>query len=150
MRALRGLFGLILTGLVVEIALIPFALYHFHRAGLYGVAANIVAIPLTTFVIMPLEGGALLLDLAGWGAPLWSATGWTTDALLRLAYMVGSAEGAVAMLPTMPRWAFALMVGGGLWPVSLGQPNSHLGYGSVRLGRSRRGLGAGTEPARHR
>jgi competence protein ComEC len=29
--------------------------------------------------------------------------------------MVGSAEGAVAMLPTMPRWAFALMVGGGLW-----------------------------------
>jgi competence protein ComEC len=115
MRALRSLFGLLLTGLVVEIALIPFALYHFHRAGLYGVAANIVAIPLTTFVIMPLEAGALLLDLVGWGAPLWTATGWTTDALLRLAHMVGSAVGAVAMLPTMSRWAFALMVGGGLW-----------------------------------
>ena len=33
MRLLRGLFGLLLTGLVVEIALMPFALYHFHRAG---------------------------------------------------------------------------------------------------------------------
>ena len=54
---------MLLTGLVVEIALIPFALYHFHRAGLYGVAANMVAIPLTTFVIMPLEAGALLLDI---------------------------------------------------------------------------------------
>jgi len=115
MSVARGLFGLLLTGLVVEIALIPFALYHFHRAGLYGVAANIIAIPLTTFVIMPLEAGALLLDVAGWGAPAWAATGWTIDALLRLAHTVGSAEGAVAMLPTMPRWAFASMVGGGLW-----------------------------------
>ncbi len=35
----------IVTGLVVEFALIPMALFHFHRSGLYGVAANIVAIP---------------------------------------------------------------------------------------------------------
>jgi competence protein ComEC len=114
-RLLRGLFGLLLTGLAVEIALMPFALYHFHRAGLYGVAANMIAIPLTTFAIMPMEAGALILDMVGLGAPLWAATGWTIDAMLDLAHMVGSAEGAVAMLPSMPRWAFALMVGGGLW-----------------------------------
>ena len=60
-RLLRGLLGLLLTGLVVEFALIPFALYHFHKAGLYGVAANMIAIPLTTFVVMPLE--ALALDV---------------------------------------------------------------------------------------
>jgi competence protein ComEC len=114
-RLLRGLFGLLLTGLVVEIALIPFALYHFLRAGLYGVAANMIAIPLTTFVIMPLEAGALALDTVGLGAPLWAATGWTIDAMLVLAHRVGAAEGAVAMLPTMPRWAFAAMVFGGLW-----------------------------------
>jgi len=115
MRLARGLFGLLLTGLVVEIALMPFALYHFHRAGLYGVAANMIAIPLTTFVIMPLEAGALILDAIGLGGPLWMATGWTIDAMLGLAHRVGSAEGAVAMLPTMPRWAFAMMIGGGLW-----------------------------------
>ncbi len=115
LRLGRGLFGLLLTGLAVEIALIPFALYHFHRAGLYGVAANLVAIPLTTFVIMPLEAGALILDSVGLGAPLWAAAGWAIDAMLGLAHRVGSAEGAVAMLPSMPRWAFALMVAGGLW-----------------------------------
>jgi competence protein ComEC len=115
MRMLRGLFGLLLTGLVVEIALSPFALYHFHRAGLYGVAANMIAIPLTTFVIMPLEAGAIALDAVGLGGPLWAATGWMIDAMLLLAHRVGSAEGAVAMLPTMPRWAFAAMVFGGLW-----------------------------------
>jgi len=115
MRALRGFLGLILTGLVVEVALMPFALYHFHKAGLYSVGANLIAIPLTTFIIMPLEAGALILDAAGLGAPLWAATGWSIDLMLDLAHRVGSAEGAVAMLPTMPRFAFAAMVMGGLW-----------------------------------
>ena len=69
-RVARALLAMIATGLVVELALMPMALFHFHRAGLYGVGANIVAIPLTTFVIMPVEAGALLLDLIGWGKPL--------------------------------------------------------------------------------
>src|SRR3546814_12082170 len=43
----RELLSLLLTGFVVEIALAPIALYHFHRSGVYGALANIVAIPLT-------------------------------------------------------------------------------------------------------
>ena len=107
--------AMIATGLVVELALMPMALFHFHRAGLYGVGANIVAIPLTTFVIMPLEAGALLLDLVGWGKPLWFLCGAAIDGLLGLAHAVASAKGAVAFLPSMPAWAFGLMVAGGLW-----------------------------------
>ena len=104
-----------LTGLAVELALIPLALFHFHRAGLYGVGANIVAIPLTTFVIMPLEAGALLFDIVGWGKPLWWLCGASVDGLLRLAHAVGGRTGAVALLPSMPGWAFGLMVVGGVW-----------------------------------
>ena len=111
----RVLMGMVATGLVVEIALIPFALYHFHKAGLYGVAANIIAIPLTTFVIMPLEAGALLLDVAGVGAPVWFLAGLSIDALLGLAHWVAGQRGAVAMMAAMPPWALALMIGGGLW-----------------------------------
>lgn len=103
------------TGLAVEVALMPLALFHFHRAGLYGVGANIIAIPLTTFVIMPLEAAALLLDLFGWGAPFWWLCGKAIEGLLDLAHWVSSASGAVALLPAMPGWAFAAMVGGGLW-----------------------------------
>lgn len=114
-RAGRALAAIVLTGLAVEAALIPLALFHFHRAGLYGVAANVIAIPLTTFVIMPLEAGALLLDAIGLGAPLWWLAGWSIRALLGLAHLVASAPGAVALIPSMPRWAFGLMVTGGLW-----------------------------------
>ncbi|MFL6730344.1 MAG: ComEC/Rec2 family competence protein [Sphingomicrobium sp.] len=114
-RTGRALAAIVLTGLAVEFALIPLALFHFHRAGLYGVAANVIAIPLTTFVIMPLEAAALLLDSVGLGQPVWWLTGWAIRVLLQLAHLVAAAPGAVAMMPSMPRWAFGLIVAGGLW-----------------------------------
>jgi competence protein ComEC len=114
-RGGRLLFALILTGLAVELALMPIALFHFHKAGLYGALANVVAIPLTTFVIMPLEALALLFDLVGLGAPFWWLTGQALALLLRLAHAAAAAPGAVALLPAMPPAAFASMVAGGLW-----------------------------------
>ena len=115
MKLARFGLGLVLTGLAVELALIPIALWHFHQAGLYGALANIVAIPLTTFVIMPLEALALLFDLAGLGAPFWWLAGAALDLLLGLAHAVAAAPGAVARLPTLPAAAFAPMLAGGLW-----------------------------------
>ncbi len=111
----RGILTLVLTGLAVELALTPIALYHFHQAGLYGALANIVAIPLTTFVIMPFEALALLFDLAGLGAPFWWLTGKALSLLSWLAHQVAEAPGAVALLPAIPTGAFALTVAGGLW-----------------------------------
>ncbi len=111
----RGLISLLLTGLVVEAALMPIAVFHFHQAGLYGAAANIIAIPLTTFVVMPLEALALLLDLIGLGEPVWWLCGRAIAALLTLAQGVAAMPGAVAALPAMPVGAFALAVVGGLW-----------------------------------
>jgi competence protein ComEC len=111
----RDVLGLIGTGLAVELALMPMALFHFHRSGLYGVGANIIAIPLTTFVIMPLEAAALLFDAVGWGRPLWWLCGLAIEGLLRLAHAVSASRGAVALLPSMPAWAYGLMIAGGLW-----------------------------------
>jgi len=113
-RAGRGLFGLLLTGVAVEIALAPIALFHFHRTGLYGALANIVAIPLTTFVIMPLEALALALDAIGLGAPFWWLTGKALALLLGLAHATANAPGSIAMLPAIPRAAYGLVVLGGL------------------------------------
>jgi competence protein ComEC len=114
-RWLRELAALLLTGLVVEAALAPIAIFHFHRAGLYGAAANIVAIPLTTFVIMPAEALALLADCVGLGAPFWWTTGKALALLLWIAHSVGSMPGAVTFVPTMSRTAFASIAAGGLW-----------------------------------
>ncbi|MBM3928888.1 MAG: ComEC/Rec2 family competence protein, partial [Sphingomonadales bacterium] len=111
----RALASLLLTGLAVEAALMPIALFHFHKAGLYGALANIVAIPLTTFVVMPLEALALVLDLVDLGAPVWWLCGQALGVLLWIARTTADAPGAIAALPMMPRGAFGLMIAGGLW-----------------------------------
>jgi competence protein ComEC len=111
----RALAGLLITGLVVELALAPIALFHFHKAGLYGALANVVAIPLTTFVIMPAEALALLFDAAGLGAPFWWVAEQALRLLIVLAHTVADAPGAVATLPVFPPWGFAFAVLGGLW-----------------------------------
>jgi competence protein ComEC len=62
--------------------------------------------------------------------------------MLGFAHRIGSAEGAVAMLPTMPRWAFALMVGGGLWLCLWTSRNRRWGLVPFALG----ALGAAMAP----
>jgi competence protein ComEC len=111
----RGAVALLLSGLAVQLALAPIALFHFHKEGLYGAIANIFAIPITTFVVMPLELLALIFDLFGLGAPFWWLTGKSIAFLLWIAHLAGNAPGAVAMLPTWPAAAFALIILGGLW-----------------------------------
>jgi len=114
-RVAREIGSLLLTGLVVEAALAPIALYHFHKEGMYGVVANIIAIPLTTFVIMPAEALALAADTVGLGLPFWWVTARALDLLLWIAHVAAKAPGSVAMLPGMPAGAFGLMILGLLW-----------------------------------
>ncbi|WP_363130370.1 ComEC/Rec2 family competence protein [Sphingomonas sp.] len=114
-KVLRELASLLLTGLIVEFALAPIAIYHFHKDGLYGALANIVAIPLTTFVIMPAEALALAFDAVGLGAPFWWVAGRALALLLWIAHMAAVAPGSLAMLPAMPGGAYGLMIVGGLW-----------------------------------
>lgn len=116
MRIARQLGALLLTGFAIEIVLAPIALYHFHKSGLYGALANIIAIPLTTFIAMPAQLLGLVTDLvwSGLGWPFWWAASQAVRIILWLAHNVSSAPGAIAMLPEMPVWAFSTAVLSGL------------------------------------
>ncbi len=111
----RELLSLLLTGIAVEAALAPIALYHFHRSGIYGALANLVAIPLSTFVIMPAEAAALLLDTVHLGAPFWWLTGKAITLLLWVAHFVASRPGAVTLIPLFPTLAYLACLFGMLW-----------------------------------
>ena len=124
-RVGRHLVVLLLSGMVIDLALMPVALFHFHRAGAYGSVANLVAIPLVTFVAMPAIAAGLVLDLVGMGAPAWWVAGHALEGLLAFTHWITSQPGAVSMLPAMGGGSYALFVGGMLW---LG-----LWHGPVRL-----------------
>jgi competence protein ComEC len=114
-RVGRHMVMLLLTGVVIEIALMPIVLFHFHRAGIYGAFANVVAIPLVELVSMPLIALALALDVFGFGAPVWWLAGKSLELLLWIAHLAAAQPGAVRLMPQMGLGTFALFVGGGLW-----------------------------------
>lgn len=115
MRVWRGGVMLLLSGLVIELALMPVTFFHFHRAGLYGSLANLVAIPLTSFVAMPLIALALALDMVGLGQGAWALCGQSLDLLLAIARWTASRPDAVTQMPTMGGSAFCAFIGGMLW-----------------------------------
>ncbi|AKQ42222.2 putative membrane metal-binding protein [Aurantiacibacter atlanticus] len=114
-RTGRRAVMLLVTGMVIEIALMPVVLFHFHRAGVYGALANVIAIPLVTFVSMPLIAIALLFDVIGAGAPFWWLAGNSLDLLIGIAHFTSSQPGAVKLVPQMTLPTIALFMAGGLW-----------------------------------
>ena len=106
---------LFVTGVVIELALMPIVLFHFHRAGMYGALANVVAIPLVTFVAMPLIALALVFDLVGAGWPFWWVVERALALLLWIAHLTAGQAGAVRLMPQISGLAVALFASGGLW-----------------------------------
>lgn len=114
-RTGRRVVMLFATGVVIELALMPIVLFHFHRAGMYGAFANVVAIPLVTFVAMPMIALALVADLVGAGAPFWWLVEQSLALLLWIAHVTAGQAGAVRMMPQISTLAVALFACGGLW-----------------------------------
>ncbi len=111
----RRTIMLFVTGVVIELALIPIVLFHFHRAGIYGALANVVAIPLVTFIAMPLIALGLVADLVGAGAPVWWLVERALALLLAIAHFTASQSGAVRLMPQISGFSVALFAMGGLW-----------------------------------
>lgn len=60
-KILMAVFSTVISSIVATLATAPFAIYHFNRNSPYGVVANMLAIPMTTFEIMPFGVLALFL-----------------------------------------------------------------------------------------
>jgi competence protein ComEC len=104
-----------LTSLVGGLATAPFAIYHFNRLAAFGLVANLLAVPLTAFWIMPFGVVALLLMPLGLEAWAIVPMGLGVDAMIWIAKTVASWPRAVVLVPVMPDAALAAISLGGLW-----------------------------------
>ncbi len=128
----RAAASLLASGLVAELALSAIGLYHFGRSGLYGIAANLIAIPYTSFVVMPALMLAMLAEVLGLGW-LWPLAGWAMQPLIALADLNASLPSAVITSAAIPGPAFALGAAGGLW-LALRLPDGRLAHSRERVG----------------
>ena len=89
---LAAIRALVLTSLVATAITAPVVALHFHRVSLVGVIANLAAIPLTTFVLLPLSlaGASLGLLHPSLGDPLLTAAGWVAAKLHALCVLVAA------------------------------------------------------------
>ena len=91
-----------LTSVVATLMTAPFAMYHFDRLSTYGVVANLVAVPLTGFWVMPMGMAALLLMPFGLDAPFWHLAARGCDGILWIAHTVSAWPYANVVTPAMP------------------------------------------------
>ncbi|MCY4744046.1 DNA internalization-related competence protein ComEC/Rec2 [Pelomonas sp. UHG3] len=97
------------TQAVATVGLAPLSLVCFAQLSAVGLLANLVAIPVISFLITPL---ALLGGLA---PPLWALAAWITQGLMAWLQLLVALPGAVWWLPAAPPWAQALaLLGAGL------------------------------------
>lgn len=107
--------GVFLTTLVASAATGSFALFHFNRFADYGLAANLVAVPLTALWIMPWSVVAMFLMPLGLEAAALTPAAWGVDGVVAVARTVSALPGAVTLAPAMPVWGLAAITLGGLW-----------------------------------
>jgi competence protein ComEC len=135
-RSLLYLGGLIATSLIAGIATAPFAIYHFNRFSEYSVIANLLAIPLTGFWVMPWAVAACLLMPFGLEALALIPMGWGIQGVIWIAKTVASWPGAVLLLPAMSLAGLSLATLGGLWLCLWHQPWRYAGAIAIILGMS--------------
>lgn len=118
-RAGLYVFGVCMTTVIATFATAPFALFHFQQLAVFGVLGNILAMPVLTFVVMPLSVLAYALmpfGLEGWALP---GMGWGVSVILSIAHFVSDLEHSVLKIPVLPLLSFLAFVCGFLLLVLL-------------------------------
>src|SRR5262249_41671897 len=109
------LFVIMRTSVIATAATTPFSIYHFGTFSFYGFAANALAIPLTSFLVMPCILMAYITAPIGWDGPFIVGAGWGIDATIPIALAVAGWPYALLHASAMPAAALGAVVIGGLW-----------------------------------
>ena len=114
-RAAKYVLAMLATSLVAGLATAPFAAFHFNRFTVYGLLANMLAVPLTGAVIMPGAVAAFILMPFGLERLALWPMGWGVQAVISIAQWVAGLPGAVLAVGQAPDAVLLLIAGGGLW-----------------------------------
>lgn len=114
-RVVLAVVGLAITSALAGAATAPYGLHHFGRLQIYGVAANALAVPLTSFLVMPAGMIALALMPFGLDGPALWAMGQGVEATLAVARVVAAWPEAAPVLPPIPGPALAVASFGFCW-----------------------------------
>ena len=114
-RVASHVVALALTSLLAGTASAPFGAYHFGHFQLYFIIANVAAVPLTAFWVMPLGLVALALMPLGLEQLALVPMGWGIEGILWIGRTVSAWPAATMAVPHMPAWGLCLFSLGLAW-----------------------------------
>ena len=94
--------GLSATSLIAGFATAPFAAFHFHRVALYSLAANLLAMPVVTFAVMPLAVLSVIAMPFGLEPLVLPLLGYALEGVTWVAQVVASWGGVARFGMTSP------------------------------------------------
>lgn len=95
--------SMFVTSLVAGTATAPFAIFHFDRLAGFGLLANLLAMPIISFVSAPLAALSLILTPFGLGDMGLRLFGYSLEAVLAVAHWTASLPSSAVTLPiSMP------------------------------------------------
>jgi len=114
-RVTMHVLALALTSLLAGTAALPFAAYHFGHIQVYYVLANLIAVPITAFWVMP--AGVISLVLMPFHIERLALVpmGWGIRVLLVIARDVSRLPAARIAVPHMPAWGLGIVGFGLCW-----------------------------------
>ncbi|MGC8525127.1 MAG: ComEC/Rec2 family competence protein [Acidibrevibacterium sp.] len=111
----RHLVMLALTSLLAGTASAPFGAAHFGRVQLYFVLANLIAVPITAFWVMPCGLVALALMPLGLAALALVPMGWGISLILAIARTIAALPAATIPVAHIPGFGLLLIALGMAW-----------------------------------
>lgn len=106
---LRPVVTVVISSAVAGLATAPIGAAHFNQVSHYGLAANLLSVPIMGAVIMPLAVLAALLAVVRLEAVALLLMDWPIRWILWVADTVSSLDGAIGKVPTPPGYILPLL-----------------------------------------
>jgi competence protein ComEC len=113
-RLIMYVVGVCGTTVIATLATAPISLFHFQTLGIYAVIANMLAVPIMTFIMMPLALLTYGLMPLGFAGPVLQMLGLTSDWILQIAHGTADLPYARFSPPAIPFGAFVMIVTAGV------------------------------------
>jgi len=116
-RPVYYVIGVIVTTVIATLATAPFSIMFFNRLAAYSVIANIWAMPLMAFIVMPFGLLATLLSPLTNDLYLWEVMEWGINSVITIAHAVTNMDGSDLRLPSYGSRETFMTCAGFIWLV---------------------------------
>lgn len=111
----KGAWALVTSSVIAGAATAPFAAAHFNRLAVYGLAANLLTVPVMGSIVIPFAVLALMLKPFGLSWLAFWVMEFALEWILGVANVVAEFPGAVRMVASPPMLVLSLIALGGIW-----------------------------------